>query len=313
MAPGRGAVTSFAGRAAERCRRRAVDERRDVQFAFNRASRYIVGMSASDPARFIGDIPRHYDLGLGPVIFEGYAADIARRAALRAPHDVLEIAAGTGIVTRKLRDALRPETRLTATDLNAPMLSVAREKFRPDEQVSFEAADALVLPFADQTFDAVVCQFGLMFFPDKDAAHREARRLLKPHGRYLFSVWDAARYNPFARIGLEVIERFFPEDPPKFLQTPFSCPEIDPTKESLIAAGFAHIVISVLPRVHEVADAAAFAKGLVFGNPLIDQIRARGRVAPETVVEALAARLTEEFGAPAKLPMQAILFEAARI
>lgn len=269
-------------------------------------------MTASDPARFIGDIPRHYDAGLGPVIFEDYAADMARRAAIRAPHEVLETAAGTGIVTRKLRDALLPAARLTATDLNAPMLEVAREKFRPGEGVSFEVADALVLPFADETFDAVVCQFGLMFFPDKDTALREARRVLKPHGRYLLSVWDAARYNPFARIGLEVVERFFPDDPPKFLKTPFSCPEIDPIKEALIAAGFSHIVVSVLPRVHEIADPTSFAKGLVFGNPLIDQIRARADVAPETVVEAIAARFAEEFGAPAKLPMQAILFEAVK-
>ncbi|WP_442753680.1 class I SAM-dependent methyltransferase [Methylocystis sp. JAN1] len=280
--------------------------------ASDQASGYTADMRDSDPARFAGDIPRHYDAGLGPVIFEDYAADIARRTAIRAPHDVLEIAAGTGIVTRKLRDALLPAARLTATDLNAPMLEVARQKFRADEAVGFEVADALVLPFADRAFDAVVCQFGLMFFPDKDAALREARRVLKPHGRYLFNVWDAARYNPFARIGLGVVERLFPDDPPKFLKTPFSCPEIDPIKEALIAAGFSHIVVSVLPRMHEVADPMAFSKGLVFGNPLVDQIRARGDVAPETVVEAMAAQLTEEFGTPVKLPMQAILFEAVR-
>jgi ubiquinone/menaquinone biosynthesis C-methylase UbiE len=267
----------------------------------------------SDPARFTGDIPRHYDRGLGPVIFEAYAEETARRTAIWGPRETLEIAAGTGIVTRKLRDALPAGARLTATDLNAPMLDVAREKFRPEERVSFEVADALVLPFADNAFDAVVCQFGLMFFPDKDAAHREAARVLKPHGRYLTSVWDAPRYNPFSRIGLEVVERFFPDDPPKFLKTPFSCPEIDPTKEALIAAGFTNIVVSVLPRVHEMPDVAAFAMGLVFGSPLIDQIRARGEIAPETIVEALAQRLTQEFGSPARMPMQAILFEGSRI
>lgn len=267
----------------------------------------------NDPARFVGDIPLHYDRGLGPVIFEDYAADMALRAAFRAPRDVLEIAAGTGIVTRRLRDALPAEARLTATDLNAPMLDVARAKFRADEQVSFEVADAVVLPFADNAFDAVACQFGLMFFPDRDAAHREALRVLRPGGRYLFSVWDAPRYNPFSRLGLEVVARFFPDDPPRFLQTPFSCPEIDPIKEALIGAGFTRIVISVLPRAHEMADATAFATGLVFGSPLIDQIRARGAVAPETIVAALAQRFVEEFGAaPTRMPMQAILFEAER-
>lgn len=264
-------------------------------------------------ARFVGDIPHYYDRNLGPVLFESYAADIARRAVLRAPRDVLEIAAGTGIVTRKLRDGLHPRARLAAVDLNPPMLEVAREKFKPEEQVTFETADALSLPFPDESFDCVVCQFGLMFFPDKDAAHREARRVLKPRGRYLFSVWDAPRYNPFSQVALEVVEAFFPYDGPRFLSKPFSCPEIDPMKESLLAAGFGNLAISVLPHVQKIADTAAFAKGLVFGSPLIDQIRARERVAADAIVDALTDRLTQEFGAPAQAPMQAIVFDAQRM
>ena len=122
---------------------------------------------SSDAASFIGNIPQHYDQGLGPIIFAEYAADIARRAAASRPARVLETAAGTGIVTRKLRDALPGDTQLTATDLNPPMLDMARAKFRPGEQVGFQPADAVALPFADQSFDAIVCQFGVMFFPDK--------------------------------------------------------------------------------------------------------------------------------------------------
>jgi ubiquinone/menaquinone biosynthesis C-methylase UbiE len=266
----------------------------------------------TDPGRFIGDIPTHYDRDLGPVIFDGYAADIARRTASHGPRDVLEIAAGTGVVTRKLRDALPPETRLVATDLAAPMLDVAREKFRAGEQVAFEAADALVLPFADGAFDAVVCQFGHMFFPDRDAAHREAWRVTRPGGRYLFSVWDSPRYNPFARLAGEMVDRLFPDDPPPFLTVPFSLSQIDPTKESLIAAGFRELVISVLPRLQDIPDPTAFARGLVFGTPLVEQIRARGAVAPEDVATALVERFAAEFGSPAQMPMQAILFEAAR-
>lgn len=267
----------------------------------------------TDPARFVGDIPRHYDRGLGPVIFDYFARDVAHRAALRAPRAVLEVAAGTGIVTRKLRDALHPQATLTATDLNAPMLEVAREKFAPGEEVAFGVADALALPFADGAFDCLVCQFGLMFFPDRDAAHREAWRVLAPNGRYLFSVWDAPRYNPFSRIGLEAAAAFFPDDPPKFLEKPFSCPEIDPIKEALIAAGFSHISVHVLPHLQAVADVAAFAKGLVFGSPLIEQIRARGAATPEAVAEKFAERFATAFGSPAHVPMQAILFDAVRM
>jgi SAM-dependent methyltransferase len=122
---------------------------------------------SDDAASFIGSIPQHYDQGLGPLIFVDYAADIARRVASGHPTRVLETAAGTGIVTRKLRDALSNDARLTATDLNPPMLEVARAKFRAGEQVEFQPADATALPFADGSFDAVMCQFGIMFFPDK--------------------------------------------------------------------------------------------------------------------------------------------------
>jgi ubiquinone/menaquinone biosynthesis C-methylase UbiE len=176
----------------------------------------------SNDASFIGNIPEHYDRGLGPIIFVDYAADIARRAAACSPTRVLETAAGTGIVTRQLRDFLPAGASLTATDLNPPMIEVARAKFQPDERVDWRPADATALPFPDGSFDAVVCQFGVMFFPDKDRSYREVHRVLAPGGRYLFNVWDAHRYNPFGRITHEVAGSFFPVDPPQFYKVPFS-------------------------------------------------------------------------------------------
>lgn len=170
----------------------------------------------SSDAAFVGTIPQHYDQGLGPMIFVDYATDIAKRVAASNPARVLETAAGTGIVTRRLRDVLPASTHLTATDLNAPMLDIARAKFRSGEQIEFQPADATALPFADGSFDAIVCQFGVMFFPDKDKSYREAYRLLTPRGRYLFNVWDSHRHNPFGRIAHETAGRFFPADPPQF-------------------------------------------------------------------------------------------------
>jgi ubiquinone/menaquinone biosynthesis C-methylase UbiE len=154
-----------------------------------------------DAAGFIwdGSISQHYDRSLGPLIFVDYAADISHRVAACSPARVLETAAGTGIVTRRLRDQLPAGVRLTATDLNPPMLEIARTKFRPGEQVEFQPADATVLPFADGSFDAVVCQFGVMFFPDKDKSYREVYRVLAPGGHYLFNIWDSHRHNPFGR------------------------------------------------------------------------------------------------------------------
>jgi ubiquinone/menaquinone biosynthesis C-methylase UbiE len=266
----------------------------------------------SSDAAFIGSIPQHYDQGLGPMIFVDYAADIAQRVAAGSPARVLETAAGTGIVTRALRDALPAGVRLTATDLNPPMLEIARAKFQPGEQVEFQPADAMALPFADGSFDAVVCQFGVMFFPDKDKSYREVHRVLGAGGRYLFSVWDSHRYNPFGRIAHEVAGSFFPTDPPQFYNVPFSYQQIDPIKESLIAAGFTDINIAVVRLKKEIPDASVFARGIVYGNPLIEQIRARGGD-PERIYDAVVQKLRHEFGAdPGRMPLQAIMFSAKK-
>ena len=268
---------------------------------------------SDDASGFVGSIPQHYDQGLGPMIFVDYAADIAQRVAAGSPARVLETAAGTGIVTRKLRDALPTSTHLTATDLNPPMLEVARAKFRAGEQIEFQPADAMALPFADGSFDAVVCQFGVMFFPDKRKSYCEVLRVLAPGGRYLFSVWDSHRYNPFGRITHEVAGRFFPNDPPQFYNVPFSCHQIDPIKELLIAAGFDDLSVTVVRLEKAIPDTARFARALVYGNPLIDQIRARGGVDPERVADAVLEAVRVEFGTdPGRMPLQAIVFSATK-
>jgi len=151
-----------------------------------------------DFTRFAGNsIPEHYDRGLGPVLFAGFGDHIAQRAASYEPGRALETAAGTGIVTRLLRDLLPAGATLTATDLNAPMMEVAKAKFRAEEQVEFRAADAGDLPFSDRSFDVAVCQFGVMFFVDKPRSCREARRVLKAGGHYLFNVFDSLAFNPW--------------------------------------------------------------------------------------------------------------------
>jgi ubiquinone/menaquinone biosynthesis C-methylase UbiE len=256
-----------------------------------------------------GDIPLNYDRALGPVLFQPYAEDAARRAAALGPGDVLEIAAGSGVVTRELRDRLPTAAKLTATDISADMLAVARSKMRDGEQAIFETADACALPYAAESFDVIVCLFGYMFFPDRPKALREAFRALRPGGRYFLGVWDSESYNPFASECLAVLKSFFPADPPVWMKQPFSCAAIDPIKEGLLDAGFGDIGISVVRR-RRPYDALALARGLIFGSPVIDEVSARGGVDPETVAKAYADALTGAVGA--SLPIQAIMFEAEK-
>src|SRR5262249_37576531 len=161
------------------------------------------------------------------------------------------------------------------------------------------------LPFSDGTFDAVVCQFGVMFFPQKDASYREVCRVLTPGGHYLFSVWDSHRHNPFCRIAHEIAGHFFPNDPPQFYNVPFSYYQID--------ARFTDINIAVVRLEKQIPDAARFARGLVHGNPLIDQIKVRGGVDPDRIVDAIAEALNQEFGSnQGRMPLQAVVFSATK-
>jgi ubiquinone/menaquinone biosynthesis C-methylase UbiE len=146
---------------------------------------------STQASEFVGSIPENYDSGLGPRIFFDYADDLATRVAKLKPRSVLELAAGTGIVTRRLRDALPDHCQLLASDLNAPMLEIAQKKFDSEESVLFETADATKLQFDDELFDTVTCQFGVMFFPDKEQSYSEVFRVLKPEGHYVFNVWGS--------------------------------------------------------------------------------------------------------------------------
>jgi SAM-dependent methyltransferase len=265
---------------------------------------------SNNAAGFTGNIPEHYDSGLGPMLFVDYADDIARRVAAYGPKRVLETAAGTGILTRRLRDLL-PEGEILATDLNTPMLEWAAKKFKPSDKVAFRPADATALPFADNLCDAIVCQFGVMFYPDKEKSYREAYRVLAPGGRYVFNVWDSHKHNPFGRMAHEIVSSFFPEDPPQFYQVPFGYSAIDPIKEALLAAGFDDLKIAVVKKQHKLTDAAARARGMILGNPVVDQIKARGGVDPDQVVQAAKAALQREFAAK-QIPLQAIVFEARK-
>jgi ubiquinone/menaquinone biosynthesis C-methylase UbiE len=214
-------------------------------------------------ATFCGHIPQNYDQGLGPVFFVGYARTMAQEVVAAPSKFVLETACGTGIVTWALRDALPRDAHLMATDINPDMLKIAQTKFQPEEHLSFQQADGTALPFQDAAFDTAVCQYGVMFYPDKAKGYAEAHRVLAPGGRYLFSVWDEHRHNGTGRIAHEVVSSFFPDNPPGFFLMSYSYGQIDPIKDALLEAGLDDIVVSIVRQDCGIQDFPAFTRGLI--------------------------------------------------
>jgi SAM-dependent methyltransferase len=261
-------------------------------------------MSGTD-VLFTGSIPALYDHCLGPLLFVPYARDIAARAAALRPGRVLETAAGTGIVTEALAAAL-PEAEIVATDLNQAMLDIAAARGLP-ARVSFQAADAQALPFADGSFDLVLCQFGAMFFPDRVCAYGEARRVLGPGGRFLFNVWDSLALNPVSALLGDTVAGLFPDDPPSFYRrVPFGYHDLGQIEADLRAAGFAGIEIETVSLSSRV-DARAAARGLCQGSPMGVEIEARGGDLA-AVADAAVAALAPYDGK--EMPMSALVVSA---
>lgn len=265
-------------------------------------------MPQTDQA-FVGEIPEIYDRLLGPTLFEPYARELAARFK-GFDGELLETAAGTGRVTRALAEAA-PLAAITATDLNQPMLAKAASCVQA-ANVRFQQADAQALPFPDHRFEAVVCQFGVMFFPDKAKAFTEARRVLRPHGRFVFNVWGDLAHNDIARGVHEAVAAFFPDDPPAFLaRTPYGWNDADTISATVRSAGFGEVRIDTVALPTPAASAADAARGLSLGSPLRGEIEARAPERLEAAAQAATDALEARFG-PGRIapPGQALVVTA---
>lgn len=253
-------------------------------------------MAATDHV-FAGLIPEIYDRLLVPMIFDPYARDLAERVAALGPGAVLETAAGTGALTRAMAVLLPAEVRIVASDLNQPMLDRAAARMPGDDRVSWRQADALGLPFPEQSFDAVACQFGVMFFPDKVQGYKEARRVLKPGGAFLFNVWDRITENAFVHVVSEALARMFPDDPPTFMaRTPHGFYDVDVIGRDLAVAGFASSRVETVDHMAKAASPRDAAMAYCQGSPLRNDIEARGAARLEEATQIASDALAREFG-----------------
>lgn len=250
---------------------------------------------ANNDAGFVGSIPELYDRNVGPLMMMPYAGDIACRLSDMVAGRLLEVAAGTGIVTSALARAL-PLAQLIATDLNQPMLDYAAAK--PELRgIEFRQADALALPFDDQSFDAVVCQFGVMFFPDRIASFREAYRVLKPGGQFVFNVWETVAKNPVVAATLRGLSRRYPQHPSWFLErTPCGYRDPDVIRADLAAGGFVDCRIEEVTLRGRAASPMSPAIGFCQGSPMRAELEAIDPTSLESATAAAAVAIAEQFG-----------------
>jgi len=247
---------------------------------------------------FAGSIPRLYEDYFVPLIFAPYATDLAGRVASRTPARVLELAAGTGVVTRALAAQLPAATEIVATDLNPGMLETAQQ-VGTSRPVQWQQADAMQLPFADGEFDVVVCQFGVMFFPDKAHAFGEARRVLRPGGAFVFNAWDRIEDNEFADVVTSALATMFPADPPRFMaRTPHGYHDRATIERDLRAGGFDKPArIETVAARSRAATARHPAIAYCQGSPLRSEIEARDAARLGEATDLATAAIERRFGA----------------
>jgi ubiquinone/menaquinone biosynthesis C-methylase UbiE len=265
-------------------------------------------MMPSDKA-FTGSIPQIYDRLLVPMIFAPYARELALRVKAHEPRDLLETAAGTGAVTQAMAADLPASAQITATDLNESMLIQARTHFSGDPRIRWQQADALALPFDDASFDAVVCQFGAMFFPDRVRGYAEARRVLRPGGRFIFDVWDRIEENEFTH----VVQQVFPDNPPQFMaRTPHGYHDAARIRSDLSEAGFTDIVIETVAHRSRAASPRDPAIAICQGTPMRGEIEACGAPGLDAATGAAADALARRFGnGPIEGKIQALVISAS--
>jgi ubiquinone/menaquinone biosynthesis C-methylase UbiE len=267
----------------------------------------------SSPVAFLGTVPTNYDRYLGPFLFEPYAIDLVKRMYIEDKDQVLELACGTGRVTAHLKNALHNKGSLVATDLNNDMILMAKERL-PDKNIKWKVADAQDLPFKDYSFNWVVCQFGVMFFPDKSKAFAEAFRVLKPEGKFLFNTWDSVDFNPGTYLIQKAMIDVFKDDAPDFIQKgPFSYYNSDEIREDLQQAGFTRIIIEKVPMVGRTDSIDDMINGYLKGTPLAAYLSEKDIGLQKELAKQIRIQLSTYYGeSDLEIPMQALICKASK-
>lgn len=262
-------------------------------------------------AAFAGAIPDKYDQYLGPLLFEPYALDMVSGMKKEGVSSVLELACGTGRVTQYLPKHFGPGVSITATDLNPDMIAVATRKIKDD--IKWRPADMQELPFAADSFDLALCQYGLMFVPDKAKAIREVARVLKKGSVFHFNTWDKIENNGIPRISRQIVTEFFNGTPPNFYFVPFSMFDPEAIKKLMLENGFSKVEISLIKKEGISNTALEAATGMIEGNPVAKEIRDKDPNAVPDVIEKVRKEIAIQYGDnPVRCPLQAWVGKAVK-
>jgi ubiquinone/menaquinone biosynthesis C-methylase UbiE len=259
---------------------------------------------------FSGSVPQHYEQYLGPMFFEPYAIEVSKRIDSSSIHLALEIASGTGRVTRHLRERIPATSKLIASDISQDMLSVAKEKLR-NFDIEWQIIDAQELPFNDNCIDLVVCCFGYMFVPDKPKAFAEAYRILRTGGVLLFTTWDKLELNAASYVYRKAAKKYLQHPLPESCNLPFSMYDETIIRSILQNAGFSKIRIESVKKVSISQTAKEAVNGLAQGGSIYHEIMKRNPGGIEEIKATVEKELTEKFGAtPLIAPMSAVISQA---
>ncbi len=262
---------------------------------------------------FVGSIPSNYDRYMRPLIFEPYAHDLVERIQKLHPKNILETAAGTGVVTALMAKNLRAGDTLVATDINGTMMEVAKKAII-NPAITFQQTDATALPFASDSFDVVVCQFGVMFFPNKLQGYKEAFRVLRKGGTFIFNVWDKLELNELAAVCNATVATMFPNAPPNFMATtPHGYYNVEEIKATLAEAGFKNMTAQILPKRSRAPSAREPAMAYCQGTPMRSEIESRDATKLQLATELCEKAIAAKYGSgPIDASIQAIIFTATR-
>ena len=262
--------------------------------------------------KFTDSVAENYEKYRGTIFFEPYAKEMVSRLEPKNINSVLEVACGTGQVTRLLRAKL-PAARIVATDLNPAMIDVAKKIVSEQDKIEWLLADAQVLPYNDNTFDAVLFQFGIMFIPDKQKAINDAYRVLKPGGKFIFNTWDSIQNNPIIKITQEVVNSFFDVDPVTFWDIPFSMYNPEEHKKIMSDAGFKNITVQNVTLNGYSPSAQEAAIGLTVGSPAHTYIMERSPDLLPEIQKKVTEAIVKEFGEKdLKIPLSAWVAEGVK-